>query len=132
MGTARNQASSKPCLLRKLVSAAAIYALIVQALLFSISATQFAQASAFDDVSLSQLCLHQTDGSPAQPVDRQSGNHCFVCSVAAFHLLGPPGPTIVSPINPEMRPVRQSALPHQPGSRSQYTVARPRGPPVSA
>lgn len=49
---------------QRLVGAAAIYALIMQPLLLSLVSAQLAQASALEGFSLSQLCLHATDGSP--------------------------------------------------------------------
>jgi len=133
MGTARNQASSGLGFWRKLVSAVAIYALIMQPLLTAFVGTHLAQASALDDVALSQLCLHQTDGSPAVPADQHPAhNHCLLCFAGAFHLLDAPDPTTVSLVSPEMRKLRQSAHSLGPISTSQYSVARPRGPPFSA
>jgi hypothetical protein len=133
METARKQASSGLRFWRRLVGAAAICAVVVQPLLFAFAGTQLAQASIIDDVSLSQLCLHQTDGNPAAPVDRHPAHdHCLLCFAGAFHLLGAPDSTTVSALRQEFQKLRQSA--HPPGliSASQYSVASPRGPPLDA
>jgi hypothetical protein len=136
MKTARNQASSGWSFWRRLVTAAAIYALVVQPLLLAIAGTQLAQASALDDVSLSQLCLHQADGSPAAPADQQqkhsADSHCLLCFAGAFHLLGVPDPTAVSLFGAEMRRLRQSERPFGLTASSRYSLACPRGPPLDA
>jgi hypothetical protein len=136
MKTARNQASSGRSFWRRLITAAAIYALVVQPLLFAIAGTQLAEASALEDVSLSQLCLHQADGNPAAPADQQqkhsTDNHCMLCFAGAFHLLGAPDPTAVSLVGPEMHKLRQSARPFGLTASSRYSLACPRGPPLNA
>jgi hypothetical protein len=136
MRTARNQVTSGLAFWRRLVAAAAIYALVVQPLLLAIAGTQLAQASALDDVSLSQLCLHQADGSPAAPADQQqkrsADSHCLLCFAGAFHLLGAPDPTAVSLVGPQMRKLRQSERPFGLTAFSRYSLACPRGPPLNA
>jgi hypothetical protein len=120
---------------QRLVGAAAIYALIMQPLLLSLIGTQLAQASALDGYSLSQLCLHATDGSPLSPADQQkhpANHHCDLCFAGAFHLLDAPRPIAVQYVSFEIGEVRQSAHPLRLSSFAQYSVARPRGPPLSA
>jgi hypothetical protein len=133
MGTASNRASSALRFWRRLVGAAAIYALVMQPLLLAVAGSQQAQASAFDDIALSQLCLHQTDRSPAAPVDQPkhpAHSHCLLCFAGAF-LLDAPNPTKVSAVISEVRKVRPTTAPLRLASSSQYLVARPRGPPFS-
>jgi hypothetical protein len=133
MGTARNQTGSGLGFWRKLVSAAAIYALVMQPLLVALVGTQFAQAAALEDVALSQLCSHQTGGSPAAPADQHpSHNHCLLCFAGAFHLLDAPDPTTVSAVVPEIRKLGRSAHRERLSPASQYSIARPRGPPLRA
>ena len=134
MGTALNRVSSGLRLWRRLVSAAAVYALIMQPLLLAVVGTELAKASAIDEASLSQLCLHQTDSSPTAPADPQThpaNDRCLLCFAGAFHLLDAPEPT-VSYASPEGSKVRQSTHPLEFTSPSRYCVARPRGPPFSA
>jgi hypothetical protein len=132
MGTAPNQASAALRFWRRLVGAAAIYALLMQPLLLAIAGPQLTQASAFDEIS--QLCQHQTDGSPAAPADQQQlpmNSHCLLCFAGAFHLLDAPNPTTVSAVDFEVRRLGQLAPPLRLVWSSEYSVARPRGPPLS-
>lgn len=120
---------------QRLVGAAAIYALIMQPLLLSFVTAQLAQASTLDGFSLSQLCQHTTDGSPVSPADQQkhpANDHCDLCFAGAFHLLDAPRPLAVQYISSEIGKVRQSALPLRLSAFTRYSVARPRGPPLSA
>jgi Protein of unknown function (DUF2946) len=135
MGTERNQANSGRGFWRSLISAVAIYALVAQPLLIAIVGTQLAQAAALDDALLSQLCLHQSDGSPVSPADQQkhpADDHCLLCFAGAFHLLGAPDPTTVTSIDPEIRKLRQAARSARLTRSFLYSVARPRGPPFNA
>jgi hypothetical protein len=107
----------------------------MQPLLLAVVGPQLANAAAFDDISLSQLCLHATDGSPIAPADQPrhpAHNHCLLCFAGAFHLLDAPQPLTVASVSPEFSKVLQSAHPLRLSSFSRYSVARPRGPPLSA
>lgn len=118
---------------RRLVGAGAIYALILQPLLAVVGA-QLANASAVDDLTLSQLCQHATDGSPVSPADRHNhstDDHCAFCFAAAFHPLDAPRPVTIQHDSSESSKGRQSAHPLRLSSFS-YSVARPRGPPLGA
>jgi len=120
---------------RRLVGAAVIYALVMQPLLLAVVGTQPANAATLDELSLSQLCLHATDGSPIAPADRSkhpAENHCSLCFAGAFHLLDAPHPAGVAYARPEASTVRQSTRPLRLASFTRYSVARPRGPPLSA
>ena len=120
---------------QRLVGAAAIYALIMQPLLLSFVSAQLAQASTLDGVSLSQLCLHATDGSPVSPADQQkhpADHHCDLCFAGAFHLLDAPRPIAVQYLSSEIGELLQSAHPLRLSPLARYSVARPRGPPLSA
>jgi hypothetical protein len=120
---------------RKLIGVVAIYALVMQPLLLAVVGSQIAQASAFDELSLSQLCEHALDGSPVAPADQQkhpAQQHCLQCFAGAFHLLGAPQPVGVASVDQAFRKLRQSGHPLRLFSSSQYSVARPRGPPLSA
>jgi hypothetical protein len=136
MRTGPNQASSKLRLFwRRLVGAVAIYALVMQPLLLTVAGTQLAQASVFDEVAFAQLCLHNADGSPVAPADQQkhpAHHHCLQCFSGAFHLLDAPQPVTVASAAREFRTLRQSGRPLRLSSSSQYSIARPRGPPLSA
>ena len=118
---------------RRLVGAAVIYALAMQPLLLAVVGTQPANAST--ELSLSQLCLHATDGSPIAPADQSkhpAEDHCSLCFAGAFHLLDAPRPVAVAQLHPQVSKVRQSACRPRPSPFARYSVARPRGPPLSA
>lgn len=136
MGSEQNRASERPWQFwRRLVGTALIYALILQPLLLAIVGAQLANASATDNLSLSQLCQHGTNGSPLSPDDRHqhpAEDHCALCFAAAFHLLDAPRPATIQPLTSVAGEVAQSAHPQRLSLFSRYSVARPRGPPLSA
>jgi hypothetical protein len=135
MGTSSNQAGSWLRFLRKLIGAVTIYALVAQPLLLAVVGAAPTQASVVDELSLS-LCLHQTDGgNPAAPADQQghpANDHCLLCFSGAFHLLGASDPSTISTVDRQIRKLRPTTRPLQLASSSLYSVARPRGPPLSA
>ena len=136
MGMGPHRASLGPrSFWRRLVGAAVIYALIMQPLLLAVVGVQIANASALDEFSLSQLCLHGTDGSPLSPVDQPkhpADDHCVFCFAGAFHLLDAPRPITIQHFRSEIYTERQSAQPLRLSLFSLYSVARPRGPPLTA
>ena len=136
MGTGQSRASlGLRRFWRRLVGAAVIYALVMQPLLLAVVGTQLANASTLDEISLSQLCLHTTDGSPTAPADQSkhpAEDHCSLCFAGAFHLLDAPHPVAVAYVHPQASKLRQSTRPLRLSSFARYSVARPRGPPLSA
>ncbi len=135
MAIGRNQASSKTRpFWRRLVGALAIYALLMQPLLLTIAGSQLAQASAMDEISLSQLCLHNSDGSPVAPSDQQRHpvhQHCLQCFAGAFHFLDAAEAVTVTSVDRTFRKFRHTGLPLNLPSPSKYAAARPRGPPFN-
>jgi hypothetical protein len=105
----------------------------MQPLLLTIAGPQLAQAAALDELSLSQLCLHNSDGSPIAPSDQKypSHHHCVQCFAGAFHLLDAPQPISIASANQAFRKFRPAGLRLRLSSSSRYSVARPRGPPTS-
>jgi hypothetical protein len=124
-------------LLRRLISVAAIYALVAQPLLLALAGPQLAQASLADaslanDILLAQLCSHQADGGPTSPSDQQkhpSVDHCLLCFAGAFHLLDAPLPTTASFADPKIRKTRGTNGQLRLAAFSRYSIASPRGPP---
>jgi hypothetical protein len=113
----------------------AIYALVMQPLLLTIAGSQSAQASLLDEVTFSQLCLHNADGSPVAPSDQTkhpAHQHCLQCFSGAFLLLDAPQTVTIASADREFRKLRHSGRALRLSSSSQYSVARPRGPPLSA
>lgn len=136
MQTGADQASLKRRpFWRRLVGILAIYALVMQPLLLTVSGSQAAQASVVDAVSFSQLCLHDADGSPVAPADQEkhpAHQHCLQCFSGAFHLLDAQQPVSVAFADREFRRLHPSGRALRLPSASQYSVARPRGPPLNA
>jgi hypothetical protein len=135
MPTGPNQACSRMRLFwRRLVGAVAIYALAMQPLLLTVAGSQFAQASALDQVTLSELCQHNADGSPLAPDDQKhpAQQHCLQCFSGAFVFLGAPQSTTVASVDREFRKLRPLGRALRLSSASRYSIAHPRGPPLSA
>src|SRR5665213_2986192 len=136
MGIEKKRATTGPRpLWRRLVGTALIYALIIQPLLLAVIGAQLANASAIDNLSVSQLCQHATDGNPFSPADQHkhpAGDHCAFCFAPAFHLLAGPQPVAIQHVRSATSKLRQSAHPLRLSSFTRYSVARPRGPPLSA
>jgi hypothetical protein len=130
-----NQAGSKPWLSwRRLVSALTIYALVLQPLLLTSVGNQLVQAAELDQIALSQLCLHNEDGSPVAPSDRHpypADHHCVQCFAGAFHFLDAPQPVTVALVDQQFRKLRHAGIPLRLPSSSIYSAARPRGPPLN-
>jgi hypothetical protein len=135
MPTGPNQGCSKLRLFwRRLVGAVAIYALAMQPLLLTVAGSQLAQASALDEVMFSELCQHNADGSPVAPADQKhpAQQHCLQCFSGAFVLLGAPQSVAVAADDREFRKLHPPGRALRLSSASRYSVAAPRGPPLSA
>jgi hypothetical protein len=135
MSHASNQATCRlRSFLRKLFSVIAIYALVMQPLLLTAGQSLSAQESLLDEISLSQLCLHNADGNPVAPADREqhpAHQHCLQCFSGAFVLLGGPPSSAFTPADRQPRKLEQSAPELRLSFAPQYSAARPRGPPLS-
>ena len=138
MGTNPQQATLSPRRFwRRLTGVMVIYALVLQSLLFGfISAPTLALASV-DGFPAFELCQHGPDGAPVSPADlpgHHGDTHCVFCFAGANHHLGPaPLPlALIRQVDP------QSAIAWWPANNrrvfvlSKYSIARPRGPPLSA
>ena len=119
---------------RKLFSILAIYALVMQPLLLTAGESLSVQASLLDDISLSQLCLHNADGNPVAPADQAqhpTHQHCLQCFSGAFVLLDAPQSSTFTPADRQSRKVQHSGHELRLSLASRYSSARPRGPPFS-
>jgi hypothetical protein len=119
---------------RRLVGAVAIYALVMQPLLLTVVGGQLAQAAALDEAAFAELCQHNADGSPVAPADQQkhpAHQHCLQCFSGAFVLHGAPQAVTIASVDREFRKQPLSGRALRLSSTSQYSAARPRGPPLS-
>jgi hypothetical protein len=135
MPNASNQASwrLRP-FWRKLLSVIAVYALVMQPLLLTAGENLSVQGSLLDEISLSQICQHNADGSPVAPTDREqhpAHQHCLQCFSGAFVLLDAPQFSTFTPADRPSRKLRRPVHELRLSLASRYSAARPRGPPFS-
>jgi hypothetical protein len=119
---------------RSLLSVVVAYAVAIQSLLivfagFPLTADAGQSAPAFE------LCLHDASGTPDLPANKAdlSGcTHCIFCFAGAQHAVIGGTPAVFHRVAVAMVVVRWLA--DTPGSRplTRYTIASPRGPPLSA
>jgi hypothetical protein len=124
--------------LRRLTGAVVIYALVLQSLLFGfVAAPAAAPSSVGDSLGAFELCLHNPDGTPVSPADlpgHHGNTHCVFCFTAAHHGLGPV-PLSLSPFRQVDLKAGNAWWPadnRRVSILSKYSIARPRGPPLSA
>jgi hypothetical protein len=123
---------------RRLTGVVVIYALVLQSLFFGIvAAPASALASVDDGFPAFELCQHGPDGAPVVPVDlpgHHGNTHCIFCFSGTQHYLGQ-GPLPLSHFGQVDLKFASSWWPtdnRRVSILSKYTIARPRGPPLSA
>jgi DUF2946 family protein len=121
---------------RQLIGVVTIYAVIFQsAFLGFAGAPLWANASADEGLPAFELCLTGAHGAPLSPADQpghHGDTHCIFCFAGVHHSLTPPPHYLFQQVNFEIGNVWWSAASWRPILRSEYSIARPRGPPVSA
>jgi hypothetical protein len=123
---------------RRLTGIAVIYALVLQSLFFGfVAAPASALASVDDGFPAFELCQHGPDGAPVSPADlpgHHGTTHCIFCFAGTHHYLAQ-GPL---PLAQLAQADLKSGSPWWPvdirrvSILSKYSIARPRGPPLSA
>jgi hypothetical protein len=120
---------------RPLLGVAIAHAVAIQSLLiaiagFSLPAGPGQNAPAFE------LCLHDTSGAPSVPADKPdlSGcTHCIFCFAGAHHaVIGTAAAAVFHRVNVAMAAVPLLDDGSGPRRLARYTIASPRGPPLSA
>jgi hypothetical protein len=124
---------------RQFVGAVAIYALVLQSLLFGFAAAPAAALASVDDgFPAFELCLHGPDrGAPVPPADlpgHHGNTHCIFCFAGANHFLGQGSlpASVAQQVHFEAVSASWPANNWHVSIVSKYSVARPRGPPLSA
>jgi hypothetical protein len=121
---------------RQFVGAVAIYALVIQSVLLAAFCVPLAaNASAGAGLPAFELCLHGGDNGPLSPADQPGqhpGNHCIFCFAGTHHSLAAPPQFSIQQVTMEIGSHWQPENPWRLATFSQYSVARPRGPPLSA
>ena len=123
-----------PRLWRSLLSVVIAYAVAIQSLLiavagFSLPVDPGQNAPAFE------LCLHDTTGAPSLPADKPdfSGcTHCIFCFAGAHHAVIGTAAAVFHRVNVAMVVVPLLDDGSGPRRLTRYTIASPRGPPLSA
>ena len=118
---------------RSLLSVVVAYAVAIQSLLIAVGGFSL-PADAGQNTPAFELCLHDAAGEPALPASNpdQSGcTHCIFCFAGAHHAVIGTAPAVFHRVNVAM--VVVSRLGETSGLRwlTRYTIASPRGPPLS-
>jgi hypothetical protein len=122
---------------RRLTGMVVIYALVLQSLLFGLVAAPASALASGDGFPAFELCQHGPDGAPLAPADMPGHHgdaHCIFCFAGTPHLLGP-GPQPSSLFG--QTDLKSASLWWPADNRrvsilARYSIARPRGPPLSA
>jgi hypothetical protein len=123
---------------RRLTGIVVIYALVLQSLLFGLGAAPAsALASADDGFPAFELCQHGPDGAPVAPADlpgHHGNTHCIFCFAGTHQYLGQ-GPlpiALIGQVDLKSASPSWPAVNRRVSDLSKYSIARPRGPPLSA
>jgi hypothetical protein len=119
---------------RSLLSVVVAYAVAAQSLLIAVAGFSL-PTDAGRNAPAFELCPHDTSGAPEAPdgnPDHSGRTHCIFCFAGAHHAVIGAAPAVFHRINSAM--VVVPWLGDTSGLRrlSRYTIANPRGPPVSA
>jgi hypothetical protein len=136
--TPQQRSSAERRLWRRLTGMVVIYALVLQSLLFGfVAAPASALASADDGFPAFELCQHGPAGAPGAPADlpgHQGNTHCIFCFAGTYQYLGQ-GPlpiALMGQVDLKLASPWWPAGIRRASNLSRYSIARPRGPPLSA
>jgi hypothetical protein len=121
---------------QSVVGLVAAYAIAIQGILIGFSGAQLA-ATPYDHATAGfELCLNgiQDDsGSPATPAVPQHLDHCIFCFAGVYHCaLDAASQSYAGYGSFGHGSVLAIATRSRPSDTSEYSIARPRGPPISA
>ena len=119
---------------RALLSVVVAYLVAIQTLLIAIAGFSL-PADVGQNASAFELCLHDVSSTPEAPAskpDLSDCTHCIFCFAGAHHAVISTAPAVFHRVNVAM--VVVSRLGETSGLRwlTRYTIASPRGPPLSA
>jgi len=118
---------------RSLLSVVVAYAVAIQSLLIAVGGFSL-PADAGQNTPAFELCLHDAAGEPALPASNpdQSGcTHCIFCFAGAHHAVIGTAPAVFHRVNVAMVVVPWLGDSSGPRRLARYTIASPRGPPLS-
>jgi hypothetical protein len=118
---------------RSLLSVVVAYAVAIQSLLIAVGGFSL-PADAGQNTPAFELCLHDAAGEPALPASNpdQSGcTHCIFCFAGAHHAVIGTAPAVFHRVNVAMVVAAWPGDSSGPRRLARYTIASPRGPPLS-
>jgi hypothetical protein len=118
---------------RSLLSVVVAYAVAIQSLLIAVGGFSL-PADAGQNTPAFELCLHDAAGEPALSASNpdQSGcTHCIFCFAGAHHAVIGTAPAVFHRVNVAMVVVAWPGDSSGPRRLARYTIASPRGPPLS-
>jgi len=118
---------------RSLLSVVVAYAVAIQSLLIAVGGFSL-PADAGQNTPAFELCLHDAAGEPALPASNpdQSGcTHCIFCFAGAHHAVIGTAPAVFQRVDVAMVVVAWPGDSSGPRRLARYTIASPRGPPLS-
>ena len=118
---------------RSLLSVVVAYAVAIQSLLIAVGGFSL-PADAGQNTPAFELCRHDAAGEPALPASNpdQSGcTHCIFCFAGAHHAVIGTAPAVFHRVNVAMVVVAWPGDSSGPRRLARYTIASPRGPPLS-
>jgi hypothetical protein len=129
--------SAERCFWRRLTGVVVIYALVLQSLFFGFVAGPTSALASVDGSPAFELCQHRPDGAPVSPADlpgHHGDAHCIFCFAGANHFLGQGAlpPSASQQVALKAATVWWPADNRRVSILSRYSIARPRGPPLSA
>jgi hypothetical protein len=118
---------------RTLLSVVVAYAIAIQSLLIAVAGFSL-PADAGQNASAFELCLHDVSGAPELPAskpDLSDCTYCIFCFAGAHHAVIGAAPAVFHRVNVAI--VVVPWLGDTSGLRwlTRYTIASPRGPPLS-
>jgi hypothetical protein len=119
---------------RSLLSVVVAYAVAVQGLLIGVAGFSM-PADAGQNVPALELCLHDTSGVPELPAskpDLSDCTHCIFCFAGDLDAVIGTAPALFHRINIAMVVVPWRGDSSGRRLPTRYTIASPRGPPISA
>ena len=117
---------------RTLLSVAVAYAVAIQSVLIGVAGFSM---PADADQNAFELCLHDASGAPELPSSKPALSdctHCIFCFAGDLDAVIGTAPAVFVRVNVAMVVVPWLGGPSGPRLLARYTIASPRGPPVSA
>ena len=117
---------------RSLLSIVVAYAVAIQSLLIAVAGFS-SPADAGQNAPAFELCLHDTSGTPDLPASKPDSGctHCIFCFAGAHHAVIGTAPAVFHRVNVAMVVVAWPGDSSGPRRLARYTIASPRGPPLS-